>query len=411
MPMNILHIIPSLAWERGGPSAVVRALAVHQAAAGHSVAVLTTNQGARHGGQAIDLGPGILVRQENVFGPDRIAFAPGFSRFVRAEMRRADLVHIHSIFTNPVHVGLREAREVGVPTILRPCGQLHRYSLGRSRWQKQIYLKLWGRLVREACSAWHYTSNSEAAGSWPWDASPRYVLPNGIEPDEFDIDREEARRRLVQQRPEIADSPYVLFLGRIHGKKRLDLLLEAFVASAPRRFKLVVAGPDEESLWQGLARRFLATSENRSQVIRYGTVTGREKVDLLAGASLFALPSEHENFCIAALEALAVGTPVLLSPHVDLTESASGQDFIHTASLDVSLWRDKLSSLLGDSSDPSADSERARVWVRDNFSWGYLSRQLIRRYEWVIAGCPHLNGSASASAALPASRSVCEEVE
>ena len=411
MPMNILHIIPSLAWERGGPSAVIRALAVHQATAGHSVAVLTTNQGARQGGKAVELGFGIRMRQESVFGPDRIAFAPGFSRFVRAEMRRADVAHIHSIFTNPVHVGLREAREVGVPTILRPCGQLHRYSLGRSRWQKQIYLKLWGRLVREACRAWHYTSNSEAAGSWPWDASPRFVLPNGIEPDEFDIDRGEARRRLVQQRPEIADSPYVLFLGRIHGKKRLDLLLEAFVAASRNRFKLVVAGPDEEGLWQSLTRKFLATSENRSHVIRYGAVTGREKVDLLAGASLFALPSEHENFCIAALEALAVGTPVLLSPHVDLTESADGQEFIHTTPLNVSLWGDKLSSLLGASGDPSAESARARVWVRDNFSWGYLSRQLMRRYEWVIAGCPHLNGSASVPGALRTSRSVCEEVK
>src|SRR5207245_24431 len=98
---------------------------------------------------------------------------------------------------------------------------------------------------------------------------------------------------------------------------RLDLLLQAFLAGAPREFKLVVAGPDECDLWPTLAARFLKPSL-AARVVRAGTVTGRAKIALLAAARLFALPSEHENFGNAALEALAAGTPVLLSPHVDL---------------------------------------------------------------------------------------------
>src|SRR5207253_8487615 len=62
------------------------------------------------------------------------------------------LMHVHSIFTNPTHVALREALAADVPTVFRPCGQLHRYSLRRSRWRKWGYLKLWGRMVRRACS-------------------------------------------------------------------------------------------------------------------------------------------------------------------------------------------------------------------------------------------------------------------
>ena len=63
-----------------------------------------------------------------------------------------------------------------------------------------------------------------------------------------------------------------------------------------------------------LAARWLRDRSDAARVVRLGLVTGNEKVLLLAGASLFALPSEHENFGIAPLEALAAGTPVLLSP-------------------------------------------------------------------------------------------------
>src|SRR5262245_13309443 len=151
--MNILHVIPSLAWERGGPSAVVRALTRYQVEAGHQVSVLTTDQGARRGEKPMDLEPLVKVHQLKVFGPDRVAYAPGFARAARGLLSDVDIVHIHSIFTNPVHVALHEARESGVPAIVRPCGQLHRYSLRRTRWPKWAYLKIWGRAVRQACRA------------------------------------------------------------------------------------------------------------------------------------------------------------------------------------------------------------------------------------------------------------------
>jgi glycosyltransferase involved in cell wall biosynthesis len=401
--MKILHVIPSLAWERGGPSAVVRALTRHQAEDGHRVSILTTDQGVRRGQKPIDLGPSVSIRQLKVFGPDRVAFAPGFAQAARAELQGADVVHIHSIFTNPVHVALREARQLNVPTILRPCGQLHRYSLQRSSWQKWTYLKIWGGMVRSSCCAWHYTSDNEAEHSWPWQPSRRFVLANGIEPDEYEIDRGESKAFVAKRWPELGDSPYVLFLGRVHPKKRLDLLIDAFLAGAPRKIKLVVAGPDEGGLWEKLSASRLDSLSAKERVVRLGTVTGQDKTCLLAGASLFALPSEHENFGIAALEALAVGTPFLLSPHVDLLSEAASADRIgYTAPLQLELWRDQFSALLRDTAALEAQCERARKWARDNYSWGQLARELTRRYEWVIAGCPP-NGLAEATCAKSAS--------
>jgi glycosyltransferase involved in cell wall biosynthesis len=377
--MNILHVIPGLTAERGGTTAVVQALAKHQAAAGHAVTVLTTDQGQRHGEHASEPPPAVRVERVAVKGPDRIAYAPAFADTVRAHLRQSAVVHVHSIFTYPVHAALREAAALGVPAVLAPHGQLHPYSLSRSRWKKRLYLALWGRMVRRACRAWHYTSEPEADASWPHDASPRFVLPNGVEMQDFSLDRGAARSVVERAFPELHERPYVLFLGRLHTKKRLDLLLDAFLAAAPPACRLVVAGPDEERLWEPLARRYLSDGGAAKRVLSVGHVAGELKTALLTAAELFALPSEHENFGIAALESLAAGVPVLLSPHVDLAPAAAAAGFGAVAPLDAGAWKERLAALLGDSPLPAGDA--ARRWVRANYSWDVLAARLVERYE------------------------------
>src|SRR5262249_30683612 len=160
------------------------------------------------------------------------------------------------------------------------------YSLRQSRWRKWAYLTLWGRLVQRACTAWHFTSENEAAESWPWDDSPRFVVPNGIDPEDYAVDRGAAREDVWRALPELNRARYVLFLGRLHRKKRLDFLVEAFLASAPESVKLVVAGPDEGRVWQTLAKRIIASGRACRVVRVAGVVNGRDKIQLLAGASL-----------------------------------------------------------------------------------------------------------------------------
>jgi glycosyltransferase involved in cell wall biosynthesis len=387
--MNILHVIPGLTWERGGPSSVIRALTGHQASAGHRVRIVTTNQGERHGERPVELAESVEVERHSVSGSDRIAYAPGFARAVAARLRTCDIVHIHSIFTYPVHAALRAADAAGVPAVLRPCGLLHPYSLGRSRWQKRAYLALWGRMVRRACKSWHFTSEQEANASWPFDRSPHFVVPNGIEPATYADDRDAARNWVHRFLPELRESPYVLFLGRLHPKKRLDLLIESFLKGAPREFRLVIAGPDEAGLWQGLQTRYLRDADAANRVLHVGMVTGREKAQILAGATLFALPSEHENFGVAALEALAAGTPVLLSPHVDLIDAVLKAKVGYVAPLAVAAWSERFSSLLACPDSLSKMASGARSWVTENYTWGRIAEELVERYRHIISGGRH----------------------
>jgi glycosyltransferase involved in cell wall biosynthesis len=386
--MRITHVIPGLTYERGGPPTVLQALVRHQAEAGHEVTVLTTDQGVRHGERPVELDSRVRLERSAVWGPDRLAYAPGFASRVRHCLRASDVLHVHSLFTYPAHAALVAAGRVGVPAVLRPCGVLHRLRLKRSRWRKRAYLAAWGRPVRRACTAWHFTSADESEQSWPWDRSPRFVLPNGLEAAEFAVDRDQARRAVAQRWPRLGDAPYVLFLGRLHPQKRPDLLVEAFLAGAPQSYKLALAGPDECGLWSGMAEQYLRGESAQERVRALGTVTGPEKVALLAGARLLALPSEHENFGVVVLEALGAGTPVLASPHVDAAIPAAAAGLAETVPLDCAVWRDHLARALVDDQVAATFVKAARGWVRETYSWSRIAVELVRRYRWAGAGCP-----------------------
>ena len=142
----------------------------------------------------------------------------------------------------------------------------------------------------------------------------------------------------------------------------------------------------------------VTTIDLAGRVLRVGIVEGHIKTALLAGATLFALPSEHENFGIAALEALAAGTPVLLSPGVDFAQAALAAGLGYTAPLNVPAWRERLAFLLSDTGHLRGSAEKARCWVSEHYAWAHIADELVQRYRWVMAGCPTETSQALAPA-------------
>ena len=266
-----------------------------------------------------------------------------------------------------------------LPLVLRPCGLLHPYSLSRSRFVKSTYLA-WNRhLIAAACTAWHYTSDSEMEASWRPPSAVGFSLPNGISGSTLTFDSNRALRVVAKTWPELADCRYILYLGRIHPKKRLDLLIEAFFSCNDQNAKLVVAGPDECAAWQRVARPSTPCRLGIA-LVRIDTVGGEKKQALLSSATALALPSEHENFGNVALEALACGTPVLLSPFVDIGESLANSDFCEQIPLDSAMWTNRLTDRLGRSPPSLQEQEAIRHWIHDRFSWEAIISRLACHY-------------------------------
>src|SRR5260370_10890506 len=119
--------------------------------------------------------------------------------------------------------------------------------------------------------------------------------------------------------PELKDSRFLLFFGRIHPKKGCDLLLRAFskVAQEFPDTKLVIAGPGDPAYVESM-RGIVDVQGIGSKVLWTGMITGPVKWGLLRAADAFVLPSHQENFAIATVEAMAVDTPVLISDKVQI---------------------------------------------------------------------------------------------
>jgi glycosyltransferase involved in cell wall biosynthesis len=105
----------------------------------------------------------------------------------------------------------------------------------------------------------------------------------------------------------------MLFLGRLHVKKGVEMLIDAFRAVRPP-MRLVVAGPPDTAAYGERLRR----RAEGLPVDFVGMLRGEEKWGALAAAEVFALPSHQENFGVAVAEALAAGTPVLVSERVNI---------------------------------------------------------------------------------------------
>jgi glycosyltransferase involved in cell wall biosynthesis len=190
--------------------------------------------------------------------------------------------------------------------------------------KKWIYWSLVERRVLRDARAVFFTCEEErrlARGTFPFFRCNERVVAYGTSaPTELSRD---SQIPWVQRCPAVAAKNYFLFLGRIHSKKGVHLLVRAYArlarAGTGRAVPdLVLAGPSiDQSFLNGLKAEIGA--RGLAERIHWtGMLTGDAKWAALKRADAFILPSYQENFGIAVAEALSVGTPVLLSDRVNI---------------------------------------------------------------------------------------------
>ena len=303
------------------------------------------------------------------------AIAPGLIRWLRQHLGEFDLLHVHALFSFPSTSGMAVARRKGVPYVLRSIGQLNHWSLQQSAGRKRALLRLIERRNLEGAAALHFTSEAERqeAGALGL-GTPSIVLPLGVEPQ---------RPRFVIAAPGVGIT--FLFLSRLHPKKQLEVLLDALALLQTRHpaapWRLQIAGEGELAYLRQLEARAqrLGIADRCAWL---GFVAGEAKQELLAAADWFVLPSASENFGIAAAEALAAGTPVILSPGVAVAEAVAQAG----AGVVVEPTSDALASALERALEPPAPAmiAAARQLATNVYGWGAIAAQLEQHYRDII---------------------------
>lgn len=384
--MNILHITPyyAPAYAFGGVARAVEGMAKAVLARGHNVTVLTTDalsQSARYQNHDDEILEGIHVirlpnRSVQLRGKANLSTPRGLKDAARQWLDWADITHLHEFRTIENLTVAPMAAASRRPLVLSPHGTLTQ-STGRSL-LKQNWDRLFSRRIARAMSAVICLTEAEkadAAALWKQLGVPepgQYTIPNGVDAAAFDVLEGDLEFR---QRFELGDSSVCLFLGRLHPRKGVLELAQAFKWANIRDAKLVFAGADDGAL--ASLRPLL-----NDRILYIGYLEGADRLAALAAADVFALPATGEGLPMAALEAMASGLPLLISPGCNLPEAEeAGAALI--AEPQVDQIARALSQLLTDSALRHDMGRKARALAEERFNWDRIAAQLegvYRRY-------------------------------
>jgi glycosyltransferase involved in cell wall biosynthesis len=393
--VKILHVIPSISPARGGTSRAILDMVHALQTQEIDVEIATTNDNCE---DLLDVPLGKSTLYDSIptyffprFSPSipalrEFAFSGSFTAWLFHNITNYDAIHVHALFSYTSTVAMTIARIKRVPYLVTPHGLLCEWSLQQSMQKKQAYLKLIERANLDCAQAIHLTCQQERDDVLDLNFKTlTFVLPLAL--TEIPVPIPDATNLLRQSLNLPAGEPIILFLSRLHYKKGLDYLIPALGKLRNRQFTLVIAG-NGTPVYEAEIHALLVASgiDDRTEMI--GFVEGNRKNLLIQGADLFALTSHSENFGISVLEALVVGTPVLVTPGVGLATVVRDNNLGYVANLDIEAITIALDRYLAAPDLAKVMGENARRFTLENYSWEKIATDLIQVYRSVVLRQP-----------------------
>jgi glycosyltransferase involved in cell wall biosynthesis len=393
--MRILHYMSRFRLADGGVVRAVLDISALLARRGHETTVLTRDaadipaewrSGSASGvPAAIELGgrgqPGSFL--------DRASLS-----IAEKYIEHAEVVHLHTPWDRANRQLARLCHETGTPYVLTVHGMLDDWSMSQRGFKKRLYLALGGRRLLERAMFIHCTAQAELDQAKKWfprgrgriipyvvDLAPFRELP-GVEP---------AKRSVPHAN---TGDPIVLFLSRVHEKKRPEVVIDAAARLRDKGIpcRTLIAGTGEESYIASLKER-IARRNLEDRVFFTGLVVGVEKISLYQHAAVFVLPTSQENFGLVYTEALACGTPVVATKGTDIWQELDSSGGAIITDAEPAPTADAIASLLRDPERSREMGERGRAWVLRELD----GERVIARFEQMYNECLVRDMSVSAT--------------
>ena len=363
--MRVLHVIPSVSGRSGGPAAAIVPMCRALEALGIEVVLATTSHGITQ--THIDqIKKSVAARIFPAQFGESFKYSRPLATWLRMSVREFDVVHIHAVFNHACMAAASACRKSGVPYVVRPLGTLDPWSMKQKALRKRLFWLSLGKTMLRRSAAVHYTAAAEKTATEEYlGLNHGRVIPLGVEVNG------------AFPPNQIASEPYILVLSRLHPKKNLDVLIDAFESLKQNTWRLIIAG-DGPRDYVALLKKKAADEGN---IVFRGWVEGEEKESLLSGASLLALPSRQENFGLCVMEAMAHGVPVLISPHVNLAQEIEAAEAGWV--VDVNEIDYRLTRIIEDETELFKRG-KAAYELAQCYSWDKTATELIKLYEQVL---------------------------
>lgn len=391
--MRIVYFQASLHSQYGGPAKTMTDQAVAMARAGHTVDLLTQEVGDAKVPEV----PGLTV---STIAPATLpmwTMAPGRSSCIDRFVKGADAFHVMGVFTVANMQFSWRAHKFGVPYFISLAGMLDDDCFDVKPLRKKAYMALAGRRWLDGARAIHCTAQEELIESGRFFRKEQgVIIPNIVEIDPF---RQVPKADLAHERYEVLRSgkPAIVFLGRLHPIKGLDRLIQAAgeLRRRGREFSIVLVGPGPDEYIADLKRQ--AQQAGIGDDLHFaGLVTGDLKVSVLRSARVFAMPSLHENFGIALVEAMLAGTPAVATKGLKIWRELASSGGATIAEPGPAAFADALDRYLTDPAFARTTGDAARTWALDFLE----PRRIIAQFEAMY----RLPAAASAKETRPAPR-------
>ena len=384
--MKVLTFITSISLKGGGPSRSVPMLVKGLAELGVDITLMTywsddMNTHALDGTSA----------KLKVLRPD-------FSRSQMEEYiisEKFDVIQLQSMWDLRYHIVAKTARKHRIPYIITPRGMLEPWCLSQKKWKKKLAMALYQMkdIKRSACV--FTTAEMEALHVRDLGVDvPMVVLPNGIETDSYPcrISKDKVKKK-------------ILFLSRIHIKKGIELLIDAFDRIIKKNadmddWTVAIVGNGEEEYIRELKRKVEGLNL-RDKVKILAPVFGDAKVKLYQESSIFCLPSYSENFGMVIAEAMSCGVPCITTNGTPW-QLLNGEVCTMGANLDIlgknrktgwciDLNVDNLEKVLLEAMTMKTEAlyemgQKGNLLVQENFNYKSVARKVMQLYSWLLDG-------------------------
>lgn len=391
--MNILQVIPYFvpAWDYGGPVQVAYNISRELVKRGHEVTVYTTdtlsaNSRVEKDEEVID---GIRVRRfrnpSNWLAARHHLFLPPSSiKAIRDNLRKFDVIHLHEYWALWNAVLQHYARKYHIPYLVQAHGSLPPMVAKQNL--KKLYNIFCGHnLLKNASKVIALTrAEAEQYKGMGVNEDRIEIVPNGIDPAEYS--NLPPRGGFRQKYGISKDDKLILYLGRIHQSKGIDLLLEA-VANMGKKsdeVKLAIVGPDDSYL--PTLERLIAELGISNRLLITGPLYGEDKFRAYADGDVFVTPSFY-GFPVTFLEACACGLPIVTTQARGELDWLDGQAGLVVA-YDKGQLSNAITRILSDYKLRQEFGEKGKSLVREQFNWPTIAKQA----EHVYLSClPHFD--------------------
>lgn len=377
---------------RGGPALKVRSIARELVKQGHQVTVLTAALG--FGPAEVEMASaarnrhGWVSHQDGVqtvyfptlFSYRNLTVNSGFAGYCRQCVRDFDIAHIYGLYDLLGPVVAKYCRKNGVPYFVEPLGMTR--PIDRAFALKKAWWKLLGGYFSRASRIIVTSEMEKAEVIGAVSAAERVLLRyNGI--DGEGLGALPAPGTFRAKVGVSGGERLILFLGRLIPRKGADLLVQALPQLAGSNVRLVIAGPEGEPGYLESLRTLAREMGVDKQVLFSGPLYGEDKRAAMVDATIFALPSRYENFGNVAAEAIACGTPSLVTDHCGIAPLIDQRAGLVTT-YDATAVAGALKTLLENATLYRRLKLGCAV-VADELSWEHLVPRIVQTYQEAIA--------------------------